>query len=254
MHEHNAFITLTYNDENLPVDHSIHKEELQKFFKRLRKNTGVKIRYFACGEYGSKKKTFRPHYHAVIFGYDFPDKRLWSKKRGNLLYTSKILDKAWQHKGWASIGDVTFESAAYVARYTMKKRKGDPEAQTKDGRLNKHYYQIIDFDTGEVMFQVEPEFCLMSRNPGLGSTWLAKYKGDVEKDFLTLLDGSKHAIPKYYDALLEKEDETEVLERKQRRQERVVYEENTLSRLRDREKVKEAQIANLKRGYEDDES
>lgn len=84
MHDDNAFITLTYSQENIPKDRSIHKEELQKFFKRLRKNTNVKLRYFACGEYGKQKN--RPHYHAIIFGYSFPDKTLYSKRKGNLYY------------------------------------------------------------------------------------------------------------------------------------------------------------------------
>lgn len=62
-----CFLTLTYADEFLPLDGSLDKTELQRFFKRLRKSlAGRKIKYFACGEYG---ETFgRPHYHAVVFG------------------------------------------------------------------------------------------------------------------------------------------------------------------------------------------
>ena len=110
MHEHNAFITLTFDKEHLPDDHSIRKEHLQKFFKRLRKRIGVDIRYFACGEYGSRNN--RPHYHAIIFGYDFPDKYLHTKTRnGDLLFRSPTLEKAWKF-GYSLIGHVTFESAA----------------------------------------------------------------------------------------------------------------------------------------------
>ena len=92
MHEGNSFITLTYAPEHLHEDYSVHKKELQKFFKRLRKNTGIKLRYFACGEYGDENR--RPHYHAIIFGYDFPDKQLYTKTRtGDLLYRSPLLEK-----------------------------------------------------------------------------------------------------------------------------------------------------------------
>ena len=96
LHSRNSFITLTYNNENLPADKSINKEEMQKFFKRLRKKLGNNsIRYFACGEYGDK--TSRPHYHAIIFGEDFSNDRTvhTKSKTGDLLYRSKNLEKIW---------------------------------------------------------------------------------------------------------------------------------------------------------------
>jgi hypothetical protein len=249
LHEHNSFITLTYNNENIPGDLSIHKKELQDFIKRLRKNTGVKLRYFACGEYGEKG---RPHYHAIIFGYDFPDRRLWSKTKGGLLFRSAILEKAWQHKGYCSIGNVTFESAAYVARYVMKKRKGpDDQVDPKTGKTNKQYYEIMDPDTGELHTR-EPEFCIMSRRPGIARDWLKKYKGDTDKDYVTLLNGKSFGLPKYYDKILEKEDPIGYLERKEKRQEKVNPMDNTFSRLRVKEKIKTAQLNQLKRNYEDE--
>jgi hypothetical protein len=253
LHEHNSFITLTYNDDNLPSDNSIHKRELQNFFKRLRKNTGAKFKYYACGEYG-ENGTRRPHYHAVIFGYDFPDKKLERETdRGDLLFSSKILDKAWQNKGWALIGSVTFESAAYVARYVMKKRKGDPDQVDQFGKTNKSYYERLNTDTGEV-YQVEPEFCLMSRGgkngKGIAADWFEKYKGDLEKDFITYSGGKKMPVPKYYDYLMEKVDPHEMelikLERAEKAKE-VDPNEHTIKRLREREKVKKAQINSLTR-------
>lgn len=87
--------------------------------KRLRKNTGCPIRYFVCGEYGDTNG--RPHYHAIIFGYDWPDKRRHSSgSRGDALYTSKKLDEQWSH-GACYIGNVSPDSCGYVARYVMKK-------------------------------------------------------------------------------------------------------------------------------------
>lgn len=253
MYDNNAFITLTYNDDNLPSDHSIHKKEVQKFFKRLRKNTGKKFRYFACGEYGEKNN--RPHYHAIIFGYDFPDKRLWSKtKNGDLLFRSQELEKSW-NKGHSLIGNVTFESCAYVARYIMKKRKGKPDTvDPRTGKTNEEYYKILDTETGEI-YQVEPEFCLMSRRPGLGRDWLDTYVSDTDKDFITIR-GVKHKLPKYYDNILEQEDELDMQRRKDKRR-KLANErksDNTYERLEVKRKIKETQTKQLIRGYENYET
>ena len=78
-----------------------------------------------CGEYGDKLG--RPHYHAIIFGVTFVDKKLWSIRRGNNLYRSATLEKLWPY-GFSSIGTVNFETAAYVARYVTKKITGPFEA------------------------------------------------------------------------------------------------------------------------------
>ncbi|WP_445236462.1 rolling circle replication-associated protein [Escherichia sp. E4385] len=73
--------------------------------------------FFGCGEYGSKLE--RPHYHAIIFGYDFPDKTLHKAGRFNL-YRSSLLERCWTF-GWSVVAAFSFESAAYVARYCVKK-------------------------------------------------------------------------------------------------------------------------------------
>ena len=258
MHKRNCFITLTYNDEHLPADRSVHKEELQKFFKRLRKRLGHKIRYFACGEYGTKN--LRPHYHAIIFGTDFDDKKLWQQtQNGDFLYRSDTLEKAWSRNGssmgFCTIGDVTFQSAAYVARYCMKKFNNpqDPE------KVIEHYTrQIIDKNTGEHKGEtiVQPEFCLMSRGGsaddphrgGIGASWLRKYKSDTDKDFITL-QGLKLALPRYYDSMLEMEDAMDMEQRKIKRKKALEKhaDDNTLARLAVKEKVKQAQTSTLKR-------
>jgi hypothetical protein len=241
MHEQNAFITLTYAPEYLPDDRSINKEHLQKFFKRLRKAIGKeKLRYFACGEYGTQLN--RPHYHAIIFGYGFPDKRLHTKQNGNLLFRSALLEKAWPF-GYSLIGEATFESAAYVARYVTKKFKSKDEEET-----NKHY-QLIDSETGEV-HQVEPEFCLMSRRPGIGKSWLEKYHSDTDKDWITVR-GKRMSLPKYYDQVLEKMGK-DIENRKLERTGKFNKAENTYDRLLTREKVKVAQTTFLKRGLENE--
>lgn len=121
-HERNCFVTLTYDDKHLPADRSLKLRHFQNFMKKLRKKYGAGIRFFHCGEYGEKFR--RPHYHALIFNHDFDDKILWSKNRGSPLYISESLDSLWEF-GFATIGDVTFESAAYVARYITKKVNGE---------------------------------------------------------------------------------------------------------------------------------
>ena len=250
MHSQNSFITLTYNNENLPDDYSISKPVLQKFFKRLRKYTGAKLRYFACGEYGEKNN--RPHYHAIIFGYDFPDKQLYTKTaNGDLLFRSPLLEKAWPY-GFSTIGEATFESAAYVARYVMKKRKGDDDHKDKHGKTNKEHYQLVDSDSGEI-FNISPEFCLMSRRPGIGRQWLETFKTDTDKDFITVR-GKKMSLPKYYDNLLEEYHQEDMKERKWIRMSKVDKKDNTYERLHVKETVKIAQTQTLTRGLENNET
>lgn len=249
VHDDNSFITLTYNNDNLPENRSIDKRELQRFFKRLRKEIG-EFRYFACGEYGEMQN--RPHYHAIIFGYEFPDKLVWSESNGNVLYRSAQLEKVW-NKGYCLIGDVTFESAAYVARYVMKKHKPD---KRKTDEENKKPYQIVDRETGEY-YEVQPEFCLMSKGTkknqkgGIGKQWYDMYKGDTTKDFITI-NGKKVSVPRYYDRLLDKENPKELLRRKGNRIKNFDAENNTQERLIVREKCQIAKTQLLKRNFENE--
>ena len=148
LYKNNSFITLTYNDENLPKDKSVNVRDLQLFFKSLRKKLGkTKIRYFACGEYGSQ--TLRPHYHIGLYNYKPKDEKIFKfNKRKDIVYVSKEIEKIWG-KGFITVGELTLESAAYIARYTQKKiyEKHD-EILEKLGR--------------------KKEFILTSRRPGIG--------------------------------------------------------------------------------------
>lgn len=191
LHENNCFITLTYNNENLPADGSLHKSHWQKFMKRLRKYSGAKIRYYHCGEYGAK--LLRPHYHACLFGFDFPDKYLWEQRPGkDDLYRSDLLEKCWPF-GYSSIGELTFNSAAYVARYILKKVNGD--------KADDHYIHI---DDQGVVHKLQPEYTTMSRNKGIGQGWIEKYADDCyPHDFVAFRDRGrrirKMKPPRYYD-------------------------------------------------------
>lgn len=108
-HRMNCFLTLTYNDENLPPYGSLDKTHFQKFMMRLRSRIyPVKVRYYMCGEYG--EGTGRPHYHAILFGYDFADKNRPKKTaQGHSIYHSDILDDLWSY-GHCWVGSVTADS------------------------------------------------------------------------------------------------------------------------------------------------
>lgn len=132
-HTENAFLTLTYSNDHLPQKRTLLKEDLQKFWKRLRKHLKKqKISYLACGEYGPR--TLRPHYHAIVFGWWPKDCKPYKQNEvGDMLFTSKELEKIWG-KGFCIVGNVTYESAAYVARYVYKKAYGADEIPLKQNK------------------------------------------------------------------------------------------------------------------------
>lgn len=191
LHERNCFVTLTYDQANLPSDQSLNVAHWQRFAKRLRKNVGP-FRYFHCGEYG--ETSLRPHYHAAIFGLDFKDDRQVIRSKPHPLWRSPTLTKTWG-MGHCSVGALTYESAAYVARYVMKKVTGS--------RAKEHYTRV-DTETGEV-HQVKPEYVTMSRRPGLGADWLSAYAEDVYPADEVVHAGRRHRPPRFYDAQLDDE-------------------------------------------------
>lgn len=245
LYEKNCFITLTYSSENLPENSSLLHRDFQLFMKRLRKQYGSGIRFYMCGEYGeeqdaekSEASTIgRPHFHACIFNHDFSDKEIWKTVNDVKLYVSESLDKLW-NKGYATIGDVTFESAAYVARYIVKKIYGDS---------SKEHYNRIDMETGE-MTPILPEYTCMSRRPGIGKDWYEAFKADLYKDFITLR-GVKMKPPKYYDDLLEREQPDRSAKIKENRKEEATKnpEENEYIRRSAKKAIKERQIKRLRR-------
>lgn len=121
-HAQNCFLTLTYNNEHLPVDGSLNRRDVQLFLKRLRKKLQPqKIRVFYCGEYG--KKALRPHYHIIVFGW-FPSDCVFMPNHhtGDTLFRSPTVEKLWTF-GFSSVGKVTLESAKYCAKYMQKLQK-----------------------------------------------------------------------------------------------------------------------------------
>ena len=189
-----SFVTLTFNNDMLnrrENPYSLNKSAFRCWIKRLRKAVKLKynkeFRIMACGEYGSKHQ--RPHYHMIIYGFNFPDKKVWKyekfKGREIIYYRSDFLEDIWRpaHSkesfGFSVIGEVNFESSAYVARYVTKKLFG-PLAE-------------------KVYKSKEPEFLTTSRMPGLGYEYLKKYKKNIfELGYIMLPNGHKAPIPRYY--------------------------------------------------------
>lgn len=232
LHDESSFLTLTYADEHLPADGSISRRATQLFFKRLRKSIDTRIRYFVVGEYGDHSN--RPHYHAIVFGYGFPDKYHWRQApSGEPLYRSELLEKIWPF-GNAEIGTVTHKSAGYVARYCLKKVNGERAAS---------HYQFPHPVSGEV-FRVLPEFALMSK--GLGGGWFDKYHRDAFPSDFVIVDGSKRSVPAYYKKKLSELAQLEV-KRKRMIRVRADAKNQTPERLAVREELQTLRAIHLKR-------
>lgn len=236
LHDRNCFITLTYDDDHLPENGTLVKKHLQDFFKRLRKRIG-KFRYFASGEYGDSNH--RPHYHAILFGVDFSfDRKKHSKNSlGDILHESKTASSTWGN-GFVTIGNFSYSTAAYVARYVIKKYRG------------KHpdlHYKRLNVTTGEE-FQLYPEFSCMSLKPGIGSGWYDKFSSDVFPDDFCVSDGKMHSVPKYYTNRLQERDPKLYKAIKDKRRKSLLSNvDQTPDRRYVREVVKISQISNLKR-------
>lgn len=226
LHEDNYFITLTYDDENLERkcgiydeeikcvrQYSLNKREFQLFVKRLRKEFGNGIKYYHCGEYGGK--TGRPHHHACMFGLKIKDLTVYKRTEGLTLYNSEVLRRIWSN-GNVIIGSVTFESAAYVAKYISKKITGAAAQDYYDG--------------------IEPEYSTMSRGgrkgKGLASGYFEKNKEQIMfYDEIILRGGLKLRPPKYYDSLYAQHHPEHMEEIKQQRTLKFNRKENSPARL-----------------------
>ena len=227
-HEHSWFATLTYDEEHVPVIDAttgeiyrgirrpfeylaegktiermtLRKPDIQKFHKRLRKQAAKEgymdegessIRLFYCGEYGGK--SFRPHYHAIYSGFQIPDLQFYKTDHGNFLWKSDWMQKLWGN-GIVVIGEATYNSAGYVARYATKKQLDAGKRHSEDepeGPSLKELYQQA---------KLVPEFIAMSRRPGIGKRWYDENKNSIYPEGKIYLPGGVEATPpKYYDQL-----------------------------------------------------
>lgn len=178
MHEDNVFLTLTYDDEFLPENGSLDKAAFPGFMKRLRRAIEPrKVRYFHVGEYGEKNG--RPHYHALLFGWSPDDKALFTVRKGFPVFTSELLSTLWR-EGLHEMGSVTPQSASYVARYIRKRITGSWAKAKYGNRI--------------------PEYATMSRNPGIGASWVDRYGEEVYNEDACVVRGVRVKPPRYYDA------------------------------------------------------
>lgn len=255
-HGEASFITLTYSPEFLPPGGMLRLDDFQRFLKRLRKAVSPrKLRFFHAGEYG--EKLGRPHYHAIIFGEDFYKDRfdLVESPRGDLTWQSPLLNRCWSEQvspgvfeqiGRARIGEVTFESCAYVARYITKK---------VNGKNAEWHYLKIDWETGEV-HDLKPEYATMSRNPGIGKLHAEKYLDEIyARDSVFVYRGKgvfQRKPPRFYDSVLARLDPVRYLRIKDDRESALhSSRDRSPARLRVREAVKRAQLGTfLSRSYE----
>lgn len=250
MHAVNSFLTLTFAVDPISLD----VEHLQLFFKRLH-NRGLSRRSYACGEYG--EDLGRPHYHVLLFGEDFSADRwhFYTSEGGFPVFRSPTLEACWPH-GHSEIGDITFESASYVAGYVQKKLKGKAVDGLflEDGLLP--HYTRVDETTGELHF-VKPEFAVMSRGGrggrgGIGKGWLEKHRSEVLRDDWVLSRGRLVKPPRYYDELNKVVAPERLQELKAQRVEvaKEFASDRTPERLAVRERVARAKYQNGRRTYE----
>lgn len=194
MHDRNCFLTLTYDNANLPAHGQLVKRDLQLFFKRLRHVVGP-FKYVATGEYGELRR--RPHFHAALFGVDFHADRISFGEgiRGDPTYVSPTVASVWGKSVFPmghTIGSLTFESAAYIARYITKKITGKSASPLP---------LFSDPETGEIVLP-NPEFLLCSR--GIGKAWFREYfMSDVFPHARVITEqGTPAPVPRYYKNML----------------------------------------------------
>lgn len=231
-----SFVTLTYNNEN--VGRSLDRRDCVRFMKYLRKEfSDRKIKFYMCGEYGSKN--WRPHFHYCIFGVDFSEDRyIWkSSSNGDIYYRSPTLERIWT-KGFSVIGALNFQTVAYTARYILKKYRGTKRKseQWYDGRV--------------------PEFTGMSLKSAIGREYCEKFLYDIygeDKDHI-IVNGNKCKPPRYYDKLLERTDIDLYNTIKERRiAEWKAKDQELYDRLLVRESVKLKTITQLERNLENEQ-
>lgn len=237
MYKRNCFITLTYDDEHMPERGRLTYPDFQAFLKRLRKHAEPQnVRFYMGGEYGSLND--RPHYHAILFNWDWDDKQYFKTTgSGEKIYTSERLQQLWPY-GYSSTAAMTFESAAYIARYCLQKITGDDAEE---------HYKRFDY-LGE--YQLVPEFNEMSVKPGIGADWLHFRKNDVYTYDRVIINGKETNVPAYYDKLLKRQDPEKMRDFKEEREWRGYQNraDNTTERLKVKEQVTQAKLKQLHRG------
>lgn len=191
LYDENCFVTLTYADEHLPANGGLWPEDWDVFIKALRQKVRPRrIRYFMCGEYG--ERFGRPHFHGLLFGWWPPDAEALGVRKGLPVWRSQMVEETWK-RGRVEIGTVTFESAAYVARYVLKKRGTDGRSVGSGG---------TGVESGDdALPPRRGEYARMSRRPGIGYGWITEYAGEVVAADSVVVRGVECKPPRYYDVV-----------------------------------------------------
>ncbi len=224
------FLTLTYDDDNIPQGNTLVKKHMVDFHKRLRKwrvknGHKGKFRFEMCAEYG--EKTYRPHYHDAAFNLQIDDLEIWKDEGNYKSYTSKTMNKLWTH-GRVIIIPLTLQSCLYVAQHVDKKIDNSKPMHErifihqKTGNIIPlpPEREIVDIKTGEIKMISEriPEYSTRSNRPGIGQLWFKKYGlTDLIFDDIRVGDGQKHKMPEYFLKLIEKDNQELYKQIKQQR-------------------------------------
>lgn len=169
-----TFLTLTYDDNHMPKDKSVHLEDWQRFHDRLRHVKGVpKYKYFVTSEYGSVN--YRPHMHVCLINFDWQRFELYS-----------AIDHAWEQKGFFSCSSLSPGRIRYTLKYMSKELSGD----------YKNDYELLG---------LKPLFHTMSK--GIGRDWFFRNIESIREHKGYFLDGKLRPLPRYWkDLLLASED------------------------------------------------
>lgn len=205
-HLSSCIITLTYEKTN----GELNKRDLQLFLKRLRRRIEpLKIRYFACGEYGSKG--LRPHFHIIVFGW-CPNDLVFLKKtpKGSILFDSDFVRTIW-NKGFISVGNVSLESCKYSAKYLQKLNKIDGK-------------------------KIQPFIC-MSLKPGIGFKYAIENVVDILKEDKIYIEGHYKKTPRYYLKVYERlgYDLKKIKDTRKKRS--VIFKRSSIDNLKKKEKL-----------------
>lgn len=215
-HKEAWFLTLTYNDENIPttvhdgkVRHPLVKKDVQLFLKRLRKRFPPNsVHYYCCGEYGSL--THRPHYHMILF-LDVPleettrSKNILHKvQNGNRYYVNDFIQSIWyrpgnprQSAGFHYLANVSFDCCSYVANYVTKKLNGGMSYEE---------------------FGLTNVFAIMSQKPAIGRQFFEDHESDIYEQYSFLVPNMDKPLrirpPHYWDNLFDIEHHEELCDYK----------------------------------------
>jgi len=220
-------VTLTYAPEKVPEYGSLEPRDPTLFLKRARADWGSRLSYYLCGEYG--ERTFRPHYHVVLYGVPFMDRDIIDVRHDAPVFRSDQLESWWK-LGLCEFTGLTYGAARYVAAYVRKKvRQRDvPE-----------HYTRVDPSTGELV-QLRREYGVMSRRPAIGRAWIERNWRDVYPRDFVVMDGKELRPPRYYDKWMDENHPRVMMEVREKRYEELV--ELSAKQLESKEKVHEAKV------------